>query len=97
MRIGQLSIVLGTLRDVFVENHRGLVVDPMMARFFADGLREMEQGALELEQMVLQLEDQLAELGQAPLYRPVAAVQDNVVPFPVIPRPRPMPIEGGCA
>lgn len=97
MQHGQLSIVLGTLRDVFLENHRGLVIDPLMARFFADGLRDMARDAAALEQKVVALEDQLADCGQAPLYCPIAPIADNVVPFPVIPRPRPMPIEGGCA
>ena len=96
MRHGQLSLMLETLHDVFAGHPQGLTVDGLLASLFADGLKDMTRAALALEQQVLALQDQFADCGQAPLFCPVAPAQDNVVPFPVIPRPRPMPIEGGC-
>ncbi|PZU89100.1 MAG: hypothetical protein DI527_16335 [Chelatococcus sp.] len=97
MRTGQLSLMLATLRDVFLEHPQGLQIDAIMATAFAEGLRDMTRAATAMEQQLVALEDQLAQCGQAPLYRPVPSAQGNVVVFPIIPRPRPPRSEGDVA
>ena len=85
MEIGQLSLMIGTLKDVFDNNPTGMHLDAELCASLACGLADMERAALALEQRVLQL--------QIPVDEPDA---DNVIAFPIVPRPRPS-ATGGAA
>lgn len=95
MQAIQLTNMLATLRGILQENPQGVSFDAEMVAALVGGLRDMERAAEAQQQMIVTLEEQLAECGQAPLYRPVAPVQDNVIPFPIVPRP--VPLHGGAA
>lgn len=91
----QLTDMLATLRGILQEHPTGMTLDAELVSALVGGLVDMERAAEVLHQKVATLEDQLAECGLAPLYRPAAFVQDNVIPFPIVPRP--IPLHGGAA
>ena len=93
MEFGQLSTMIGTLREMFDENPHGMTIDADLSRMLGAGLRDMHKASLSLEQYALEHFEQRLEAQQAggtPRYRLVAPSIGNVVPFPAPLRPRPI-------
>lgn len=91
----QLTDMLATLRGILQEHPAGMTLDADLVAALTGGLIDMERAAETLQQKIVTLEEQLADGGLTPLYRPVAPVQDNVIPFPIVPRL--VPLKGGAA
>lgn len=89
----QLTEMLSVLRGILQEHPQGMTIDAEMVAALIGGLVDMERCAEAMQQKIVALEEQLADCGLAPL--PVPLVQDNVIPFPIVPRP--IPLRDGAA
>ena len=105
---GRLSEMLAVLRQVFDAHPDGIDIDAELARFLADGLRDMHRAALAMEQAEIERGEMLAmaeglDLAGRAATSPVCLTRpvSTIVPFPVMPRPRPLAAdrqgEGGAA
>lgn len=89
MEFGQLSTMIGTLREMFDDNPAGMTIDADLSRMLGAGLRDMHRAAVSLEHYVLEhFEQKLDGSGSLQGFRPVPPSFGNIIRFPGPLRPR---------